>query len=163
MSPTEVAFFSLISALIAALLAHLLTVRRKKRDELADLRLRAYTDFVQATSRLAAARRTGKTHDELEDLAALNDAKVRMCICAGPSVVNALAEFWAHGGTLEKESELLAFSRLCRSLREDVGNAKNDIRDIDLPATLFRLQPSGYSYKAEVEAAKSKHAPESDA
>ena len=112
------------------------------------MRLRAYTDFMSAASRIASARRSDDPRDAVEDLAALNDAKTRICVCASPSVVRSLAEFWERGGTLERESELLAFSRFCKDMRADLGNSRNDLHDFDLPATLFRLSPSGYSFKA---------------
>jgi hypothetical protein len=54
------------------------------------MRLKAYTDFINAVSRIVSARRKGHTEDELNELAALNDAKTRICICADKGVVEAL-------------------------------------------------------------------------
>ena len=147
MDPIIVALLSLSSAVLVAVLGHVLSTRRKQRDELMEMRLKASTDFINAASRLIAARRIGRTEDELNDLAALNDAKVRICICAEPNVVRALAKFWEEGGTLEKEGETLAFTRFCLRIRESLGNAR-DLHDLDLSNTLFRLQPSSYSFKA---------------
>ena len=92
----------------------------------------------------------GRTDDAVDELWALNDAKVRICICAEPAVVEALTAFWKHGGTLEKELEILAFTRFCMRVRESLGYDANDIPGTDLSDTLFKLQPAIYSYKDPV-------------
>ena len=113
------------------------------------MRLKAYGDFLQAASRLVAARRLGKKNDELEELAALNDAKARICVCAEAAVVEALADFWLAGGTLEREQEILAFKRLCVEMRESLGNRRHDVAMLRLSDTLFRLEPSAFSFRAD--------------
>ncbi|MGR4069250.1 hypothetical protein [Billgrantia sp. C5P2] len=140
---------SLASAVVVAFLAHWLADRRTRGSELATMRLKAYGDFLQAASRLVAARRLGRKNDELEELAALNDAKARICVCAEATVVEALAEFWLAGGTLEREQEILAFKRLCVAMRESLGNRRNDIAMLRLSDTLFRLEPSVFSFRAD--------------
>lgn len=85
--------------------------------------------------------------DELDELAALNDAKTRICICAEASVVEALVEFWENGGTLEQESEILAFTRFCMRVRESLGYTRYDIHGLNISKTLFKLQPATYSFK----------------
>jgi hypothetical protein len=147
MTPLIAALLSLCSALIVAVLSHLLSTRRQQRDELAELRLKAYTDFINSASRLISARRLGKTNDALDDLALLNDAKTRICVRAEPRIVRALANFWEEGGTLEKEGEVLAFTRFCMQIRASVGGKPDDLGDLDISNTLFRLQPSKYSFK----------------
>ena len=151
MTVTLAAVLSLMSALIVALASHVLSERRKRRDELVDLKLKAYSDFINSVSRLVAARRLGQTQDDPTDLATLNDAKTRICICADRSVVEALAVFWRHGGTLEKEQEILAFTRLCMCIRESLGSKRHDISDLDISDTLFKLEPSRYSFRASQE------------
>lgn len=87
MSVTAVAIastLSLLSALLVAILSHFFSITRKRHAGLVEMRLKAYTDFINAASRLVAARRTGRVSDELEELVALNDAKIRICICAAP-------------------------------------------------------------------------------
>ncbi len=113
------------------------------------MRLKAYGDFLQAVSRLVAARRLGKKNDELEELAVLNEAKARICLCAESVVVEALADFWLAGGTLEREQEVLAFKRLCVEMRESLGNRRHDIEMLRLSDTLFRLEPSAFSFRAD--------------
>ena len=148
MTPLTVAIVSFFTAVVVAVVTHLLSTRRKARDELSEMRLRAYTDFVSATSRIVAARRLGKTTDELNDLAVLNDAKARICITAESSVVIALSDFWKHGGTLEREPEILAFARFCKEIRKSLGAREVGLRDPDITSTLFQLEPSGFSVRA---------------
>lgn len=148
MSAIVVALSSLVGGVLGVLLTHVFSIKRKQRDELAEFRLKAYVDFINAASRLVSARRVGRTADEIEELAALNDAKIRICICADPKVVEALVKFWKYGGTLEREREILAFTRLCLQIRESLGNSRNDIVHMEISNTLFKLQPSAYSYRA---------------
>lgn len=140
---------SLLSALIVAILGYVFSTGRKQRDELAEMRLKAYTDFINSVSRLVAARRTGRTTDESAELTELNDAKTRICICADAYVVEALVEFWRYGGKLEKEQEILAFTRLCKRIRISLGNQRHDISQLEISNTLFKLEPSTYSYPVE--------------
>ncbi|MDX5362719.1 MAG: hypothetical protein LPJ91_00995 [Pseudazoarcus pumilus] len=150
MTPTLaaiVALLSVISGLIGAAFGHILSERKSRNDELARMRLESYSDFLKATSHLVAARRSGRTKDELNELGALNDAKVRICICADGPVVEALERFWLEGGTLEKEQEVLAYTRLCRAMRASLGRDRLGF-DIQLSSILFQLEPSTYSYRA---------------
>ncbi|BBA35373.1 uncharacterized protein sS8_3435 [Methylocaldum marinum] len=80
MSAIVVALSSLVGGVLGVLLTHVFSIKRKQRDELAEFRLKAYVDFINAASRLVSARRVGRTADEIEELAALNDAKIRICI-----------------------------------------------------------------------------------
>jgi len=144
MSATLAAALSLVSAIVVAVLSHVFSTRRKRGEELAEFRLSAYTDFINSVSRLVSARRMGRVSDELEELAALNDAKTRICICGDQAVVEALGEFWLNGGTLEKESEILAFTRLCMRIREALGNKEKEVYTVNVSQVLFQLQPATY-------------------
>lgn len=147
LSGVLVATLSGISALLGLALGHVLNARRARQDDLATLKMAAYVDFIRSTARLFTARRTGRTEDELEELAVLNDAKTRVLLSADVAVVKSLEQFWLPGGTLEKEQELLAFRRLCDDMRESLGKERLSLK-IDLAGILFKLQPSTYSYKA---------------
>ena len=146
MTATLAALLALVTALIGAAFGHMLAERKSRKDELARMRLDAYSDFIRATSHLVAARRSGRTADELEELGALHDAKARICICSDEPVVEALAKFWLQGGTLEKEQEILAYTQLCRAMRASLGTERLNF-DIRLSDVLFKLEPSTYSYR----------------
>ncbi len=141
-----IAFFT---AIIVAILSHIFSVKRQRKNELAQFRLKAYTDFINATARLAAARRIGITENEIHDLAELNDAKARICICGEKQVIEALIKFWKHGGTLEKEHELQAFKSFCFSVRKSIGMNWKEIAMLEISDALFKLEPSDFSFKKE--------------
>ena len=149
MSAAFATLLSLVSAVVVAFVAHRLADRRARGNELASMRLKAYGDFLQAASRLIAARRLGKKNDELEELAALNDAKARICVCAEAAVVEALADFWLAGGTLEREEEILAFKRLCVEMRESLGNRRHDVAMLRLSETLIQREPSAFPFRVD--------------
>lgn len=149
MTAVAAALLSILSVLIGLLVGHFLTEWRARRVKLFRLRLEAYVDFVNAVSRLAAARRTGVTSSDLDDLAALNNSKARICICGDVHVVEALVDFWEAGGTLERELEIVTFSRLCMRMRESMGLLHREVAPLGISDALFRLEPSEYSYKVE--------------
>ena len=47
----------ILTALLAAILAHALTRRRNREDDLHRIRLQAYVDYVGASMRMALAKR----------------------------------------------------------------------------------------------------------
>lgn len=138
---------SLMSSVVVAVTTHYLASRRKRYEVLTEFRIKAYVDFINAASKLVAARRLGRVDDELEDLAVLNDAKTRICICADAEVVKELRNFWISGGTFEREEEILAFTRMCLCIRKSLGNKKFDIINLELSNILFKLEPSSYSHR----------------
>ncbi|MCC4590271.1 hypothetical protein LL974_03870 [Xanthomonas campestris pv. cannae] len=142
-----VAALSGVSALLGVALGHILAAKRARQDELAAMRMAAYVDFLKSTSLLFTARRAGRTKDEVEELAHLNDAKARILLTADLPVAKSLQKFWLQGGTLEQEQEILAFRALCDDMRESLGKERLSMR-MDLAGVLFKLEPSTYSYKA---------------
>lgn len=146
-TPLLAAVLSGVSVLLGVALGHILSAKRARQDELAALRIAAYVDFVRSTSLLFTARRAGRTEDEIEELARLNDAKTRILLSADRSVLKGLEQFWLQGGTLEKENEILAFRNLCNDMRESLGKERIST-NVDLAGVLFKVQPSTYSYKA---------------
>lgn len=139
---------SFICSLIAAFIAHYLSTTRMRKNDLSKFQLTAYSDFIGAASRLAVSRRVGNTNHEIEDLAVLNDAKNRIIISGDRIVVEALIEFWKRGATLEREGEIVAFNHLSSVIRKSLGHKQHDIIDLGVSNTMFKLEPSNYSYKA---------------
>ena len=146
MSAILVATLSGTAALLGVALGHVLSAKRSRQNELAALQMSAYVDFIRSTSRLFSARRSGRTEDELDELAFLNDAKTRTLLSADLPVARSLEKFWLQGGTLEKEQEILAFRTLCDDMRESLGKERLALK-LDLAGVLFKLQPSTYSFK----------------
>ena len=141
-----VAMLSGVAALLGVALGHILSAKRARLDELAAMRMAAYVDFVRSTSLLFTARRAGRTEDEIEELARLNDAKTRILLSANTTVLKSLERFWLQGGTLEKEQEIIAFRNLCDEMRVSLGKERVSLQ-MDLAGVLFKVQPSTYSYR----------------
>lgn len=78
MTAVIASLLTLLSTLVGALLFHFLSEKRKRREELTEQKLKAYSDFINSASRIIAARRLGQTENDSAELAALNDAKVRI-------------------------------------------------------------------------------------
>jgi len=121
--------------------------RKERRNEMHQMRLKSYADFISSVSRLVVHKRKKEEYDETGMLLALNDAKCRIIICADTEVVEALSDFWRKGCSLETESELLSFKKLCIQMRNSLkitGDKKNDINrpDVFLSDVLFQLAPS---------------------
>ncbi|MCI2260786.1 hypothetical protein [Xanthomonas indica] len=85
-----VAALSGVSALLGVALGHIFAAKRARQDELAAIRMTAYVDFLKSTSLLFTARRAGRTKDEVEELAHLNDAKARILLTADLPVAQSL-------------------------------------------------------------------------
>ena len=147
---------SLICSLIAAFIAHYLATSRNKVGELLKFQIQSYSDFIGAASRLAVARRLGITDSEEAEVVALNDAKCRVITCGHREVVEALIHFWEQRATLERENELLAFKQLTQVMRTSLGHKSHDLFELSIGNTLFKLEPSTFSYRSKnTEAAKS--------
>ncbi|MBB1425192.1 hypothetical protein ACTTBA_12325 [Shewanella frigidimarina] len=146
---------SFVSSIIAAFLAHFLATTRSKKSELLKFQIQSYSDFLSAASRLAVSRRLGSSTNENVDLVALNDAKSRIITCGNVEVVEALIHFWDKGGTLEREQEILAYKNLTQLIRSSLGHKKHDMFNLKISDTLFKLEPSSFSFRANEEANKS--------
>jgi len=138
---------SLFTAVIVAVLSHIFSIRRNRKDELSAMRIKAYSDFINSASKLASARRVGKTDDALDELGALNDAKTRICVFGSKAVALELMKFWKAGGTLEEEQSILAFTGLCLEMRKSLGTEIKELRLSDMSDTLFKLEPSSFSFR----------------
>lgn len=140
---------SLITGFCAGLVAHKLASKRNRENDLSKFRLQAYSDFIGSASKIAASRRMGNVESDLEDISKMNDAKNRIILSGEKAVIESMIKFWKRGGTLEKESELLAFRDLTNNMRESLGHDRRDLFGIELTDTIFQLEPSSYSFRAE--------------
>ncbi len=138
---------SILSSLVAAFLAHYFATNRIRKNDLSKFQISAYSDFLGAVSRLSVSRRLGNTENEVDDLAILNDSKNRILVCGNRTVIMSLIEFWHLGSTLEKEEGLLAYKELLQDIRVSLGHKKHDIIDLKISDTLFKLEPSTFSFR----------------
>jgi len=132
---------SLLGVILGAFLTSYFSRRNQQDSRLSEWRNTAYADFLNATSLVATAQRHGKRDIVSEQLARLSDAKARICVYGDPKVINALAEFWRHGATLQTEFDLLAFKRVCLAIRESVG-VQTNLDSSDISQLLFSIDVS---------------------
>lgn len=129
---------SLFGVVIGALLQSYFNRRNQKDTRLDEWRNAAYADFLNAVSAVATAQRHGKRDVVTEQLARLSDAKARLCVYGDASVIHSISEFWRHGATLQTESEILSFTRVCLAIRESAG-AVGKIHSPDVSQLLFSI------------------------
>ena len=111
--------------------------KNQKAHNLKGLQNQAYSDFLNAVSTIAVAQRKGQRETVEGELSSLADAKSRICVYGDANVVQHLAEFLRSGATLQTESELLAFSRLCLEMRKSVGMQDKQLYSKDISQLLF--------------------------
>jgi hypothetical protein len=106
---TALTFFA---ATLGAFLGAYLTRRTEKFKHLQELRSAAYIDFVSGVAN--AAHQTG-------GVAEVADARCRIAIYGGESVVHSLSGFIAHGAQTCNPKGMQAFAELCQAMRAETG------------------------------------------
>jgi hypothetical protein len=110
-----------VAATVGAFLGAFLTRRTEKFKHLQELRSAAYIDFVQGVAN--AAQQSG-------GIAEVADARCRIAIYGGKSVVHSLSEFIAHGAQTCNPKGMEAFTELCRVMRAETGRELVPFQDI---------------------------------
>lgn len=123
----------------AWLQAHL-TRKNAHNSKLAEFQNKAYADFLNSASAIAVAQRTGNRDRVDAELAILTDAKARICVYGHSAVIKELAKFIRAGGTLQTESEILSFTRLCICIRESIGMSNETVPLPDISQLLFNVE-----------------------
>jgi hypothetical protein len=132
---------SLAGVMVGAFLQSYFNRRNQKDTRIAEWRNSAYADFLNAVSEVAVAQRHGKRDVVAEQLARLSDAKARICVYGDTKVIHELAEFWRHGATLQTESEILAFTKVCMAIRDSAG-VLGSVHSTDISQLLFKVDVS---------------------
>ena len=125
----------------AWLQAHL-TRKNNTNSKLSELQNTSYADFLNSVSVIAVAQRIGSRSRVEAELAILADAKSRICVYGHSIVIQEIAKFIRLGGTLQTESEILSFTRLCICIRTAVGMGDEAVSSSDISQLLFSLEVS---------------------
>jgi|SRR5580692_2129621 hypothetical protein len=120
MSVTQLVTF--IAAGLGAWLGAFLTRRNERVKHLQELRSAAYIDFVRG---IATAVQQGG------DMAQVADARARIAIYGGKTVVRSLSAFIERGSQTENAEGMLAFAELCKAMRTETGREYVRLEDID--------------------------------
>jgi hypothetical protein len=101
-----------VAATLGAFLGAFLTRRTERFKHLQELRSAAYIDFVRGVAN--ASHQSG-------GVAQVADARARIAIYGGESVVRSLSEFIARGGQTTNQNGMRAFAELCQAMRAETG------------------------------------------
>jgi len=129
----------IIGIVIGALLQAFFNRKNQNANNLSELQNKAYSDFLNAVSKIAIAQRQNQRNHVIEELSNLADAKSRICVYGDTPVVHHLAVFLRAGGTLQTESEILSFTKLCLQIRKSVGIQGKEIYSSDISQLLFSI------------------------
>lgn len=132
---------SIFGVVVGAFLQSHFARQNNQAKDLLESRNSAYVDFLEAVSLVVTAQRIGKKELELEQLALLTHAKARICIFGDEKVIRRLAVFWNSGASLETETEILAFTRLCLDIRKSLGIKDKEFLSADVSQLLFAIRP----------------------
>ena len=134
-----VPIIGVVGIVVGALLQGLFIRKNQKAHNLSELQNRAYSDFLNAVSKIAVGQRNNQRSVVTDELSNLADAKSRICVYGDSNVVNHLAIFLRAGGTLQTEEEILSFTHLCMEIRKSVGMQDKGLFASDISQLLFSV------------------------
>jgi thiaminase len=112
--------------LIGVALGAFLQSRREQRSQKNALKIKAYSDYLQACAQLSNKEVVAK-HSEARVL--LAESKARIIIYGSAKVIRNIAEFHRHGATTYSSEDLKRFIEIVLAMRED-SNTKVSTDDI---------------------------------
>ena len=114
-TPFLTALLPLVGVVIGAGLHYLFSRSGERLKQLEASRSQAYVDYLRCVAQIAKARDDQKTRGEL--LAALADAKTRVCMYGSIKVIRALADFEKGGSVLTAPDSIQRFLEICHEVR----------------------------------------------
>jgi hypothetical protein len=133
------AFLPVIGILIGASLQYFLSKSSDRRKQLEILKNQAYVDYLRSVAQIALLGRSNSNkRDEL--LAALADAKARICVYGSAKVIEALASFERGGAVLDSHDSIEKFLTLCNEMRLQAVGESEIVQAENLSSVLFGTQ-----------------------
>lgn len=130
------ALLPMVGVIIGAGLQYLFSRSGERRKQLEALRNQAYVDYVRCVAQLANAKKEDASK-RAELLAALADAKTRICIYGSSKVIRALADFEKSGSVLSSADSIKRFLEICHEVRRQGLRDTGSIGAEDLSIVLF--------------------------
>jgi hypothetical protein len=125
-----------IGVIIGVSLQYLFSKSGERRKQLEASRSEAYVDYLRCVAQIAKVGR-GDSKKRSEVLAAAADAKTRICVYGGTSVITSLAAFENGGPVLDSPDSRARFLELSNEMRrQNLGKAEAVAVD-DLSLVLF--------------------------
>lgn len=134
-----VPMIAIIGGITGTLLQAFFNRKNQEAYHISELQNTAYSDFLNAVSKIAVAPCNNKRDLVTNELSKLADAKSRICIYGASNVVNHLALFLRQGGTLQTEQERPSFIRLCLEMRKSIGMMDKELIASDISQLLFSM------------------------
>ena len=119
MNPYLTIFVSITSIILGASLQYWFSRRSSGETHFRTLKTDAYVDFLSSISKVTIFQRHGDTQREREAIAAMMDAKARICIYGEKEVVSALATFWSLGAVIDTPERVDSFINIVQAMRKD--------------------------------------------
>ena len=130
------ALLPVIGVIIGASLQYFFSKSGEKRKQLEASRNEAYVDYLRSVAQIAKVERSdSKNRSEL--LAAVADAKTRMCVYGAAGVIVALAAFEKGGPVLDSPDSKARFLVLCNEMRRQNLGKTEALAIDDLSLVLF--------------------------
>jgi hypothetical protein len=142
-------FASAALGALVTLLVVLLTRETETVKHFRALRTSAYVDFIRGIAGLAIFQKRGIESEQenargKEMLILVTDAKARIAIYGGESVVSSLARFMRGEAVLDTPERAREFTRVCQQMRNDRSYKVGRVADDDVHFLLFELDPKDY-------------------
>jgi hypothetical protein len=111
----------ILGVVVGAILQYWLSSASQVRGRLLEARTKAYADYLASVSRKSRVSKS-EEREYSAVLAAIAEAKYRICVYGSDTVITKLAEFeGSAAGTAEREMRS-RFLRLCQAMRQDAGS-----------------------------------------
>jgi hypothetical protein len=140
-------FAVIVPGLVAAVVSVSVVFLGRRSEtirQLQVLRTAAYVDFIRAVAGLALLQKTPASMHEKEDsekgkelVMLLADAKSRIAIYGGESVVSSMANFLRAGSVLDSPERANEFTAVCQKMRRDSSPKPDEVSDRDVHFLLF--------------------------
>jgi len=115
-----------ILPLLGVALGAYLQSKRESKNQKKALKIKAYTDYLQACAQLAS--RDVSKHSEAK--ISLADAKARIAIYGNGLVIKEIADFDRHGAKVDSPQDMKRFLKITLSMRHAESHDKAEDEDI---------------------------------
>jgi hypothetical protein len=121
---------------------HELSLALESSRRYENLRVQAYVDFINGIAGVANAQRHHDAPKELESLALLTDAKVRIAVYGSKDVLVRLGTFFEEYGALTSRDAMLVFLEAIQKMREESASRSDNVSLESISQLLFASGPS---------------------
>jgi hypothetical protein len=126
----------IMGIIIGASLQYFFSKSGERRKQLETLKTQAYVDYLRSAAQIGHLGRSD-SNKRIEILAALADAKARICIYGSAKVIEALASFEKAGSDLNSLNSRQKFLAVCIEMRTQGLGESKVVEEQNLKMLLF--------------------------